>query len=94
MLTGTFGFICLCRLFEKVEFVKKCLTFLGVNSLFIMVTHNYLYINDGITYIVRLIVGNNNLAIVVSYILLLAVEIILCCFVAPIYNRFIDRLIS
>ncbi len=94
MLTGTFGFICLCRQLEKFEPVKNGLVFLGVNSLFIMVTHNYLYINDGITYVVGLIMKDTNLIIAVSFVLLLAVEIVLCRFVVPIYNKLIGRFVG
>lgn len=94
MLTGTFGFICLCSLLEKVEFIQKALAFFGVNSLFIMVTHNYLCINDCVKYIVDIVIDNDNLTVVVLFVALVIIEIILCYFVSPVYNRLISRIVS
>lgn len=94
MITGTLGFICLCRLLEKVAIIRNGLVFLGINSLFIMLTHNYLYINDGAAFVAGLMTDNSNLQIAVSFLLLLAIEIILCYFVAPIYNNFIKRIVG
>lgn len=94
MITGTAGFLCLCIFLEKIQIFQKPMIFIGTNSLFIMVTHNYFYINEGVTFVAKGLTDNEFEKIAISFIGLVIIEILLCQLVAPIINNIVNGVLG
>lgn len=90
--TGTVSVICFSTVIKKCEWLKRGLCFFGVNSLFIMLTHEYLQIKKLLNLFlntVLMIEYESMVHIVLQTLILIAIEIVLCLTIKKYYDKVI-----
>lgn len=77
-ISGTISLLAMSKVFENISCISNFLMYIGKNSMLIMVTHEYLKIREVIQENVMLLVNNYLCSIVVTFVLVIAIEAIIC----------------
>lgn len=88
------GVICIAKIFNQIYIFSKFFTFLGENSLLIMLTHEYLMIKTVIAYVTQLLVPNinPNLYVFIEITALVATESLICILFGRKINSAIGKI--
>lgn len=92
LLTGVIGSVLIISLSSAVsrqKYIKRILGFVGRNSVFIMVIHEYLYIDRTITYILSLVSFDY---IIVRFFMVVLFSGVFALIIAPVLNKIIDTI--
>ena len=91
-IAGTMLILAICKVIEEINFLNKLLEYIGNKSLFIMVIHNYLLLNNLLLNISTRSIENENVALFVATILLIIIVILISCPLEPYVNKCIKRI--
>lgn len=95
-ICAIFGFMAVFGvsiLLDKVVGIRELLYYIGINSLFIMATHDYLKIREIINWVLQnLNLLERQYTVLLQIVLLIGTECILCKLCAPYVERVINRM--
>lgn len=77
-----------------IPLITKWMVYFGKNSLFIMVTHEYLMIRTLIAAVINILMPalDTSCALLFTIFILIIVEVVLCKYIKPIFDKCVGKI--